>query len=289
MINEINFDYFKTFYIVAKHGNITKASEVLYISQPAITQTIQKLENSLGVNLFIRNKKGVLLTPEGQKIFDEVENAYSHMLRIEKIVSDVDDLNSGTICIGCGSNIARKVLLSPILEFNKKYPNVNCLQIDKPQNIMFDMLSKCELDLCISQYNPDVLDKFNFIPILNEEFIFVCTNKYLKEIKNNSPLFIIQGDGTYNKKIFDNYIENQKIPHKVFQSVGYNFSLDLCLNHFGISLIPKYLVENYIKNNKLTIYKENTSNQTIYGIYTNKQIKSKKIDIFIDYLRNIIN
>ena len=65
---EINLELYKIFYIVAEKENITKASDELHISQPAITKQIKNLEDSLGFDLFIRTKRGVILTEEGKAI-----------------------------------------------------------------------------------------------------------------------------------------------------------------------------------------------------------------------------
>lgn len=285
MFNDINLEHLKIFYYVASSGSITKASEQLFISQPAITQTIQKLENKLGLTLFLRNKKGVVLTSEGHDIFKQVKLAYSHLTSIEQIVKDIDTLNSGELRIGCGSNMSIKLLLKPLIEFNKNYPNITCTQIDKPQSIMFDELLDGKLDLCISQYNPNVCDKFNFLPLLDEEFVFVCTKKYFFNLKTTTPLFIVQGDGTYNKALFNKYItEKNIIDYKQFVSVGYNFSIELCLNDYGISLVPKYLIDKHLKNNNLIIFDYYDSEKITYGIYTNKHLKNKKVQTLQEFV-----
>ena len=63
----INFELYRIFYTVANHGNITKASEELLISQPAISKAIKNLEDQLGGQLFVRTKRGVFLTEEGKE------------------------------------------------------------------------------------------------------------------------------------------------------------------------------------------------------------------------------
>ena len=70
-----SLDNYRIFYEVAKCKNITKASKNLFISQPAVSQTIKKLEDELGATLFIRNKKGVELTRFGQEVFQRAETA----------------------------------------------------------------------------------------------------------------------------------------------------------------------------------------------------------------------
>ena len=63
----INFELYRIFYVVANNGNITKASEELNISQPAISKSIKNLEDQLGGALFTRTKRGVILTEEGKE------------------------------------------------------------------------------------------------------------------------------------------------------------------------------------------------------------------------------
>ena len=74
---DINLDLYKIFYTVAKHKHMTKASEELHISQPAISQSIKKLEDQLGGTLFIRSNKGMELTSEGEMFFEHIKGALS--------------------------------------------------------------------------------------------------------------------------------------------------------------------------------------------------------------------
>lgn len=73
-----NFENYKTFYFVAKYGNITAAAEALYSEQPNVTRAIKNLERDLGCVLFTRSNKGVTLTPEGENYIGEF---LSHMNR----------------------------------------------------------------------------------------------------------------------------------------------------------------------------------------------------------------
>ena len=75
----VNFENYKTFYFVAKFGNITAAAEALYSEQPNVTRTIKNLEKELGCTLFTRSNKGVTLTPEGEKLYRRVAIAYEQI------------------------------------------------------------------------------------------------------------------------------------------------------------------------------------------------------------------
>ncbi len=74
-----NLSLYKVFYTVANSRNISKAAAELFISQPAISKSIRKLEQSLGVTLFSRNSRGVQLTEEGEILYEYVERAFNSL------------------------------------------------------------------------------------------------------------------------------------------------------------------------------------------------------------------
>ena len=80
---DINLEYYKIFYYVGKYKSITKAAQMLYSSQPAVTRIIQKLENELECKLFVRSQAGMDFTQEGKTLFDYVSIAYNQLERGE--------------------------------------------------------------------------------------------------------------------------------------------------------------------------------------------------------------
>ena len=79
-----SFDYYRTFYYVAKYKNFTRAATMLLSSQPSVTRSIQNLESELGCRLFIRSRHGVTLTPEGEMLYRYVAPACERILRGEE-------------------------------------------------------------------------------------------------------------------------------------------------------------------------------------------------------------
>ena len=73
---EQNLSLYKIFYTVAQEKNISRASQELYISQPAISKSIRKLEESLGVTLFVRSSRGVRLTEEGSLLYEHMQRGF---------------------------------------------------------------------------------------------------------------------------------------------------------------------------------------------------------------------
>ena len=80
----IDFELYRIFVAVAKEENITKASEKLNISQPAVTKQIKNLEKQLALKLFDRKSKGLSLTAEGKELYEKLKNPIEELNRIDE-------------------------------------------------------------------------------------------------------------------------------------------------------------------------------------------------------------
>ena len=107
----IDLELYRVFYTVAKHKHMTKASEELHISQPAISQSIKKLEDQLGGTLFLRSNKGMELTEEGKMFYEYVKGALELINNAENEFTSFKDLSKGEIKIGCSTTLTKLVSL----------------------------------------------------------------------------------------------------------------------------------------------------------------------------------
>ena len=96
----IDLELYRIFYTVAKYENISKATEELYISQPAITQRINNLEKQLNIQLFYRKPSGMKLTKEGKQLFSYVKDSIETMNNVE---NKFDNYLHGE-CVGIGTH-----------------------------------------------------------------------------------------------------------------------------------------------------------------------------------------
>ena len=83
----VNLELYRIFKIVADEENLTRASEILSISQPAVTKHIHNLEDELGTKLFNRTKYGMTLTSDGKKIYAQVKDAINTLINVESNIS----------------------------------------------------------------------------------------------------------------------------------------------------------------------------------------------------------
>ena len=113
----IDFELYRVFYTVANNGNITKASEELNITQPAISKSIKKLEDQLGGQLFVRTKRGVVLTQEGKEFYKYIKNAMEYIANGESKFTELINLESGCIRIGISTTLTKEFLLPYLKNF----------------------------------------------------------------------------------------------------------------------------------------------------------------------------
>ena len=144
----VNLELYKVFYTVAKCGSLTRAAEELYISQPAVSQSIKQLETQLGVSLFNRTHRGMELSAQGGKvIFDKVEAALGLFNEAQVMLSQINSSATGTIRIGASDTIFEYVLADKIVEFHEKYPAVKIELISDYSPQTLEELKNGEIDV----------------------------------------------------------------------------------------------------------------------------------------------
>lgn len=183
----IDLELYRTFYVVAKNKHMTKASEELHISQPAISQSIKKLEEQLNGTLFLRSNKGMELTEEGKMFYEYVKGALELIDNAEKEFTSFKNLDKGEIKIGCSTTLTKLILMDTIEKFHKDYPNIN---INITNDLTSDLINNLKLG------------KLDFV-IFNESNIKE-SNVDLKKIRELKQGFV------YNPLYFKDEINNFK-------------------------------------------------------------------------------
>lgn len=180
-----NLSHYHIFYTVGQTGNISKAAKELYISQPAISRAIQKLEENLGTVLFKRNSRGVTLTPEGTALFEKVQDAFSLLNEGEKMILHSKSKSIPKLRLGTSSTLCQYVLLSYLRSYISDHPqtriNISCQSTYQTLHLLDE--EKIDLGLV---GRPQKLQGYYFRPLLKITDTFVATEQYLK---NQQELF----------------------------------------------------------------------------------------------------
>ena len=143
----VKLEFYRVFYVVAKTGNLSKASKELFISQPAVSYGIKQLEEQLGGRLFVRTAKGMELTPEGKMIYSYVSRAYDELCAAENKFSQMRALEEGTVHIGASDTVSKYFLLPRLENFRKSYPKVTIKITNRTTDEIVALLKSGKVDI----------------------------------------------------------------------------------------------------------------------------------------------
>lgn len=173
-----NLNNYVIFYTVAKAGNISKAANQLYISQPAISKSISKLEAELGTALFARSSKGVTLTEEGQVLYEYVERAFDSLNMGEENLKNYKELGIGHIRIGVSTSLCKHILLDYLKDFIKENPNIK-FSIDCHSTLnTIKLLKNDDIDIGLI-CNTELPKGIVYSPVKEIHDVFVASPEYL--------------------------------------------------------------------------------------------------------------
>lgn len=271
----IDYELYRIFYIVAKNGNITRASKELLISEPAVSKSIKNLEGYLGAPLFTRTKKGVNLTTEGVTLYEYISKGIEYFKSGEAKFNELINLESGTIRIGINTTLTKEFLMPYLETFHKLYPNINIKIRTNLTSELKSMLKDGLIDMHILNLtNEETKNDFNIIKCKTITDCFV-SNKPIKEkisIKelNNYPL-ILQDKNSNTRKFLDDFANKYEITLKPKIEIG---SYYLVSEFSRIGLGIGYVTKNYIKNN--------LDNKELFIVPIKEKIPSREIGILLN-------
>ncbi len=245
----VNLELYRVFYTVAKCGSLTRAAEELYISQPAVSQSIKQLENQLGVPLFDRRHRGMELSAQGGKIiFAEVERALELLCEAENRLAQMQSSAVGTIRIGASDTIFEYFLADKIVDFHERFPAV---KIELMANFTPDTIEKLKANKCdVAFVNlpitvDDELELEGNCMRLND--IFIAGEKYkelserpisLSELKKY-PL-ILMDKNTVARRSLDAFLDTVGVNLQPSIEVGsWDLMKRLVHRGMGIGVIPR--------------------------------------------------
>lgn len=286
-----DLELYKVFYVVAKNKHMTRASEELHISQPAISQSIKKLEDQLGGTLFLRSNKGMELTEEGKMFYEYVKGALELIGNAENEFTSFKDLSKGEIKVGCSTTLTKLILMDTLENFHKDYPNININIVNGLTSNLINDLKLGKLDFVI--FNESNVKENNLylekIKELKQGFVY-NPDYYTDNVKTFSDLnklpLILQNGESNSRKLLD-YIALQEhvklIPR--MEVVSQELISEFANIGLGVGFVIIDLANRNFKNLKELEINKTIPNINVY-LAMNKSISltfaSKK---FIDYLQ----
>lgn len=289
----INLELYRIFTIVAGEENLTKASNILHISQPAVTKHIKNLENELNVKLFKRSRYGMILTDDGRKLYLQIKDAINILTKADSLLNKYREIN-----LGVHINMPSSIYSNGISKFYEENKNstINILKLIAEN--MFSMLGKQEIDLAFSKkYSVELYDtniiKFINLGYLHDVFIVNSNSKYLgkkfskDDLKKVTIYTLNKFSSAYqNLKNALEFKSNNEINIK---SVTYSGIIEILKSQDIISVITQEYVKDKLENNELCLLDTDLKLEPAeYGIYYNINNKSKELSTLVEFFKNNI-
>ena len=258
----VNLDLYRVFYTVAKCGSLTRASEELYISQPAVSQSIKQLEMQLGVKLFNRTHRGMELSAQGGKlIFSEVEHALKLLNEAENRIEEMKTTATGSLLIGASDTIFEYFLADKIVNFHNEFPKVKIelvadLTPDSIEKLKADRLDVAFVNLPIEEDNE--LDLCGNCMCLND--IFIVGEKY-KELALEGTMsltklkkypLILMDKNTVARRTLNAFLSTHGVELEASIEVSsWDLMKRLVYAGMGIGVIPREYAKRRLLNKEL--------------------------------------
>lgn len=259
-----NLELYRVFYMVALSGNITKAAEMLYTGQSSVSKSIRRLEEALQTTLFIRSKKGVTLTTDGELLFRHIKKAMQEISAGEFAVKKNMEHTSGKLTIGASAPIYQSVVSPYLKGFLTAHPAITVNIVDNSKSYeIIEAVKSGLLDIGIVTEPPGRRTGIEFIPITAMEELVAAVPNYLgrlgtSDIKSflEKAAFISIEKGNIMRDYSDLYFSELggkfgvDIKPEIVTS-NMNFIIELVTLEAGIGIIYRQLIEQELRDGKL--------------------------------------
>ena len=291
----LNWDKIRIFHAVSDAKSLTKASQALNLSQSALSRQISSLEQQLGVSLFHRHARGLLLTEQGDILYNSTKEIYKKLEFVECQIKDSHNTASGPLRITAPWFLGAKWLMPHIQNFHTSYPD---LRLSFVMTSRIADLSMREADVALRFFEPD---QPNLIKKKLTEFKFyICASKdYLakygkpntpKELKSHLLLGYpehVNQPHQHNDWIFNIAGVNKKTHPKLLLINSMTGITELVNNNAGIACLPEFMIAEH-KNIEIILHDFAPPKADLFFIYSEERRKSGRIMVFRDFMLSMV-
>ncbi|HNQ91737.1 MAG TPA: LysR family transcriptional regulator [Alphaproteobacteria bacterium] len=287
----MDWDKLRIFHMVAKAGSFTHAGETLNLSQSAVSRHISSFEEDLGITLFHRHARGLLLTEQGELLFKTTSEIFAKMVMIEGKLSDARDSTEGPLTLTMVEFMATSWLTPHLPDFHRAHPeiNISLLLDDRIFN-----LGMREADAAIRLHKPEQSDliqrslgHMNFSVCAGKSYLKKFgTPKSVKDLKDHTLVaFPDQALVPYknpNCVLVKAGIEMSNNPNLILiNSVSTMFGA--IKNGAGIGVVPSFMAKS-APEIEVILPDISCDPVEIFFVYPEERRHSKRIALFRDFL-----
>lgn len=290
----VSFDLLKVFKTVAYCGNISRAAKELCVTQPSVTKAIQKLESQLNMHLFVREKKGMVLTDRGKTLYRYIIDSINTLDNVELVAKNINENDVGKLRIGAGESVTRTILKKTIVEFKKLHPGITIELVNLSSENLYNDLRYGRLDIIF--INSTIIineNKYKCFKLIDIEDCFFTTPEFYKKIKNIinmksilSESLIVQNENYDTRTFLNNICIKNNIQLKPnLEMDRHGLLVEFVKEGLGIGFATKQYIQEYLDSKELVELNVNFNieKRFINCVYRNN--KNVNVNKFISLLK----
>lgn len=278
---------------VVKQKNMTKASEKLHISQPALSKAIKNLEEEMGMQLILRSNKTHQLTDAGLVVYEYALKIISQVEEMSTTLHDMTNLARGSINIGLPPIIGSLYFPKVIAAFHKAYPNIHINIKEYGAAKVVKSVEDGEFEIGVAVL-PLLDDTFHTFPLVQEELKLIVHESHplaqkervhMKDLKEEEFIFYSEEFALFEmmrKKFTQVGFE----PNIIFKSSQWDFMIEIVAANLGISILPDSICNRANNNQVRFIQLEPQTNWELAIITKRDRYLSVAGRRFIDFILN---
>ena len=287
----------KVFCTVAETKSFSKTSQIIHLTQPAVSLLIQALEELYETKLFDRSSSSINLTSSGEVLYSHAKTILAQYAELEKDIGKITGLIKGSITIGASTTIGNYLLPSVVFNFKKTHPKIKINILIGNTNRVFDLLNSGVVEFGLVE-GETTRSKIKVEALLTDELVFIVPAMHpLAKMKSISILelmkepFIIREEGSGTRQIIEKYIglQGMKVSdlHIVLVLGGTEPIKAAVESGMGISIVSRWAVRKEVQFGTLKYItaKEGRILRDFSLVVPKNAVFSRAVDELISYLR----
>uniref|UniRef100_A0A7C4AJS9 LysR family transcriptional regulator n=1 Tax=Thermodesulfovibrio aggregans TaxID=86166 RepID=A0A7C4AJS9_9BACT len=288
----------KVFCTVAETKSFSKTSEIIHLTQPAVSLQIQALEELYETKLFDRSTGSITLTPAGEILYKYAKQILTLYAEAAKEIGKITGLIKGCVKIGAGTTVGSYILPAIAVDFKKKHPKIRLsVSIGNTKKVL-EMLGSNMIDFGIISEMPGK-SKFTFEPIISDELCVICSSDHPLSNQKSVSLydiikepFVIREEGSSTRVIIEKFLSEHGLSISnlhIALILGSTGSIKEAVERgMGLSIISKWAIRKEVSCGNLRILKlkEGEIKRDFYIVLLKNTILSPAVEEFMTYLKN---
>jgi DNA-binding transcriptional LysR family regulator len=255
----VHVEFLQTFVEVARQGNVTRAAEELYLSQPSVSGRIHALEGELGEQLLVRTSRGVRLTDAGREFLPHAERAVRAFLEGQAALRDLKEVRAGNLELGASPAVSTYFLPQVLMRYAAMYPRVRVsVRTGHSEQVLELVLSdQVQIGMVRALHHPDI----EVHPCFEDELLLVVHPAHSFRARGSVSLNEVASEGlvlfdrasSYYQMTRALFLDSGIVPSTVMELDNIEAAKKMVEHGMGVALLPKQAVQREVALGTLTV------------------------------------